>query len=426
MLPMRPAPALVLALLALGPLALALPLDVPFFAPEAAAGFAVQPLAAVPVATAIAFGPGDGDGPDLYATVLPGSVLRYPLAWTPAGPVAGAPATVASGFSLPLGLWHQDGAWLVADSHAGVESGRTDGRITRVEADGTKRVVVDGLPNGRHNANHLRLGPDGRLYVTNGNPNDNGVQGGASDIFPYSGAILSVDVAEVTASPAILHWKDEAGNRIPDAQIPTHPRNADFAAKVEVLAWGFRNVYGVAFGPDGFAYTGMNGADDAPSQDALYRITPGTDYGFPFCYNEGPPGGVRPDIRVVPNPAFGNAARCAGVEPATALLGWHTCATGLDFPSAGPFAFPAAMRDDVFVAECAFFFFEGNALTMPVTHNLSHKVVRVALGADGHATEVQDFLVGLALPTDVLFGPDGAMYVADIEAVYRVIPVPGA
>lgn len=417
-----------LVALAAPPLGLALaPLPdgtLPSFVPEVATGFVVQPFFPAPVPTALAFGPGDADGLDLYATSLAGPVFRFSLLWTPAGPVVAGLGAVAQGFSNPLGIVFAGDAMYVADSHPGQESERTDGRVTRVAADGTKAVVVDGLPNGRHNTNHLRFGPDGRMYMANGNSNDDGVAGGDPDVFPYSGAILSVDADEVSASPAVLHWDDEQGNPIPLDQIATHPRNADFNAKVHVLASGFRNVFGIAFSPVGLGYTGMNGADDPPSQDALFRIVPGagTDFGFPFCFNEGPPGGVGAQVMVVPNPTFNDPARCLGREPATALLGWHTCATGLDFPTAGPWAFPESMRDDVFVGECAFFFVDGTIATQPVTHNLSHKVVRVTFDAQGHAMEVRDFLFPLALPTDVLFGPDGAMYVADAGAVYRVIP----
>lgn len=398
--------------------------DLPPFAPEAALGFGVQPLAPVVVPTALAFGPGDADGPDLYATTLQGRVQRVALLWGPAGPVATGVSTAAEGFSQPLGIAFVGSAMFVSDSHQGSESDRTDGRITRVEGAG-KRVVVDGLPNGRHNTNHLRLGPDGRLYVANGNSNDNGLAGGPPDVFPYSGSILSVSPEEVSASPAILHWKDEQGQSIPAELIATHPRNADFNAKVEVLAHGFRNVFGVAFSPRGTAYTAMNGADEPASQDLLYAIAPGTDYGFPFCYNVGPPGGVGAQVSVEPNPLFGDPARCAGRSPATALLGWHVCATGLDAPRPGPWGFPAWAQRSVFVAECATFFPQSwleHTLAQPTTHNTAHKVVRVALGETGNAAEVQDFLTGLALATDVLFGPDGAMYVADAWGVLRVAP----
>lgn len=384
-------------------------------------GFALAPLSPVPVATAIAFGPGDGDGPDLYATALAGDVVRVSLLWTAAGPVAEGVSTYESGFSQPLGLVFDGDVLYVADSVEGAESGRLDGRVTRVE-DGERTVVVSGLPNGRHNTNNLRFGPDGRLYIANGNPNDNGQLGGEVDVFPYSGAILSVDVDEVAASPATLRWKTDDGAPIAAEDIPSHPLNADFAAKVRVLAWGFRNVYDVAFSPAGDAYTATNGADEPSSQDLLYRLTPGVDYGYPFCYNEGEPGATGAGVTVVPNPVFADAARCEGVPAATALLGWHICATGLDFPTDGANAFPEAYRSSVYVAECGPFFPEPAEKGLS-THDTGHKVARVALGPDGEAIEVRDFVTGLALPTDVLFGPDGAMYIADAQMLYRVVPL---
>ncbi|MDX1611622.1 MAG: hypothetical protein R3185_04580, partial [Candidatus Thermoplasmatota archaeon] len=241
-----------------------------------------------------------------------------------------------------------------------------------------------------------------------------------------------VDVDEVRASPAILQWEDANGQDIPPEQIADHPVNDDFAAKVDVLGYGFRNIFGVAFAPSdlpfaGAAYTAMNGADSPASQDALYKITPGADHGFPRCYNVGPAGGTGDEVSAVPAPDEPDAD-CTGVPPATALLGWHTCATGLDFPTDGPASFPETMHQSVFVAECAVFF--ANDWVTQVAqdeglphHSVSHKVVRVPLDQDGEATAVQDFVTGLALPTDVLFGPDGAMYIADAEGIFRVAPV---
>lgn len=426
------AASLALVLVALSPTGTT-QVDVPHMVPEVAAGFTIAPLSPVAGATAIAFGPGVG-GQDLYATTLTGEVQRIHLLWTAAGPVANGLSTFADGLSGPLGIVFDGDLAYVADSHGSAAgTGRTDGRVRLIEPDGTVSTVVDGLPNGRHNTNHLRFGPDGRLFITNGNPNDNGVDGGDADVLPYSGAILAIDTSAVTpSSPAVLEWRDSSNALIPPGSIAGHAANADFAAAVDVVGSGFRNVFGVAFGPDGTAYTAMNGADVPSSQDALFRVPEGTDFGYPFCFNEGLPGATGSGVSVVASPVY-PTHDCSAVPPATALLGWHTCATGLDFPTEGPFAFPDAMANSVFVAECVAFQPDDVAvrsleegLGAHTAHSLSHKVVRVPLDADGEATGVQDFVTGLALATDVLFGPDGALYVADAEMVYRVAPAGSA
>jgi len=426
----------------------------PPMVPEVLAGFALTPLVAAPVPTALAWGPNLGadlpsvaTGPDLYMTTLANGVWRVDLEWTPTGPVVHGAAQIAGGFTQPLGLlWGEtlDAAspagaiappLYVADSHPGAESGRTDGRITRLDVTGitatglataTRTAVVDGLPNGRHNTNHMRWGPDGLLYVANGNPNDNGVQGGAPDVHPYSGAILRFDAVEVSISPAVFRWRNANGQPIPPDQLATHAVNADFVAKVDSFAYGFRNVFGIAH-RDGAWYTATNGADNPASQDTLYRIVEDADHGFPACFDVGRPGAVGAEIGKVASPTF-PGADCTTQPKATALLGWHTCTTGLDFPTTGMWQFPPAMQDSVFVAECATFFAQSwfaRTLADPTrgTHNTSHKVVRVPLRQDGQAMEVQDFVTGLALPTDVLFGPDGSMIIADAGALYRVAPL---
>jgi hypothetical protein len=85
----------------------------------------------------------------------------------------------------------------------------------------------------------------------------------------------------------------------------------------------------------------------------------------------------------------------------------------------------------VYVGQCGPFFpYEtvGQYLADPdaatrAYNDVGHKVARVTIEANGDATAVDDFVTGLALPTDVLFGPDGAMYIADAEMIYRVTPV---
>lgn len=425
------------AMLAVAAVAAAAPLEAPQPVPDVVDGFSILPVGLgaafstlkpdAPLLTALAFGPDD----DLYATTTFGDVLRFPLAWTAGGPISAPPVVRASGFTLALGMAFVGDALFVSDHHPGLENDRVDGRVTRLlpgqvaQTDGL--VVVEGLPNGLHNTNHLRLGPDGRLWIANGNANDDGVNGGVPDVPPYSGALLSVDPAGVAASPAVLHWKDEAGQAIPLGLIAGHARNADFVAKVRVEARGLRNAFGVAFSPAGVAYTAVNGPDLVPAQDWLVRVAPGADYGFPRCIDEGEPGAVGDGIRVVPSLLF-PASQCGAVPAATALLGWHTCPTGLDLPRGdGAAAFPQDFQGALYVAECGSINARNiafAALQHPSTHNVGHKVARVLLAPDGEAVEVRDFVTGLAEPTDALFGPDGALYVADVLTVYRVAPLP--
>jgi glucose/arabinose dehydrogenase len=433
------AAALALALLATAlPTHVALPgeLALPQPVPEVVQGFTLAPVAALApgvgadpsaLLAALAFGPGE-EGQDLYGVTTTGDVVRFPLAWTPAGPLSLQPVTRASGFTGSLGLAFRGDALYVADTHGAAEHDGSDGRVTRLlpgqssQAQGL--VVVDGLPNLFHTTEHLRFGPDGRLYVANGNGQDHGEA--EPDARPYSGGVFSVDPDEVALGPAVLHWQDAQGQPIPRDQLAAHPRNADFAAKARVLGSGFRNAFGVAFAPGGQAYVSMNGPDLPDAQDVLYRVAPGTDYGFPWCVNAGPPGGVGAQVHVVPSAFFNDASRCVGVQPATALLGWHVCATGLDVPTPGVAAFPPAFQSSVFVAECGPFSVPqllARLAEEPSTHDTGHKVARVALGAQGEAVGVTDFVTGLALPTDAVFGPDGALYIADVQVVWRVAPL---
>lgn len=422
--------------------------------PEVADGFALQPLAPVHGVSVITFGPGQ----DLYAASLAGQVLRYSTVWTQGGPVVQDVEVLATGFNLPQGIaFDEEGTLYVSDvrpaeegSADGEESvGRAMGRVTEIDPDtGDRAVIVDGLPNGQHNTNHIRFGPDDRLYLPNGNPNDhgNGTGTGHTDIFPYSGAFLAVDVNGVApdqrdttpSDPAILHWRDDQGDRIPDEQIPDHPRNDAFAEQVDVFAHGFRNIYGVTFAPEplpfaGAAYTGMNGAQmPAESQDVVYKIEEDEHHGFPFCYDRGDPGATGEAIAKAPNPDSPNPDfPCEGRPTAEAMLGWHVCATGVDFPPHASSVetdavFPQAFRSSLFVAECGPLSPESVANQtvndQASTHNTGHKVARLPLNDTGVPTGVRDLVNGLQAPTDVQFGPDGAMYIADADVVYRVFP----
>ena len=307
--------------------------------------------ATVPTPTSIAF-----HGGSIYvASWASGSVVSFPV--LPGG-LLGPGTPYATGFDSPLGLaFAPDGTLYVADSHQG--TGRRLGRVWEVKGT-AKRVVVDGLPNGRHNTNGMAV-HNGRLYVTNGNSTDDGVTGGPPET-PLSGTVLSY-------------------------ALPIKP-----GAKPTVESKGLRNPYDVAFRPGTKSelWFATNGPDelDPYGEDLLHKVDVAkgpADYGFPACVYRAPL--VRGQ-----NPAISQLCRPDAVPQLA--LGLHVSANGVAFGTGG------AWGGDLYIAEY------GSNVPSPA----GHRVVRVPI-AGGRAGTPQDVVVGPA-PIDLTFGPDG-LYVID-------------
>lgn len=351
--------------------------DVPS-APDTSDLPAVSVAGTVPTPTSLTV-----NGDNMYvASYATGSVYELPIL---AGGLLGNGTIYASGFSSPLGIaFAPDGTLFVADSHPSARDDRgTAGRVSAIPAGGgdlatVGRVVVDELPNGRHNTNGMAV-HNGRLYITNGNSTDDGVAGGDPEE-PLSGTLVSVDLdAEGIVVAA------------PPAPLP---------AGLTVEAIGMRNDYDVAFRPGtDEAWITVNGPDafDPYGEDTLVAATVGDgiveDFGFPACLYTADPNLPR----VKQNPVVAATHTCgAHVEP-KALVGLHVSADGLAFGPEDDF-----WRGDVFIAEFGNFF--GDEI-------VGHKVLRVPVDANGNAGTPVDFFVGPA-PLDVTFG-DAGLYVAD-------------
>lgn len=372
-------------------------------------GFVVTPFAVTAgTPTSLAFGE-----EDLYVTDgTAGAVLVVDA--------TGMVSTFAEGFRTPLGVTvGPDGSVYVADvepAREGPYGFRGYGRVWRLrDTDGDRvadkrNVVLRDLPNGRHNTNGLAFGPDGMLYVTNGNSTDDGVEGGEAEVEPWSGSVVRVSPRAKKASVARLKGR-------------------------ALVAHGWRNVYDLAFSPvdETKLFVPMNGVDDArqgstgenpadpdleDSDDVLYVTDVDDrkvdDFAFPQClYNEAKRGNLKPYPN--PNPdvieRFGPCRKRRVPRP-VASFGLHPSANGLAFQTTD--AWGEAYVNDLFVAEWGSLFGEP----------AGHKIVRVELDESGtKVTSLTDFLE-MDTPLDLTFHEDGSMYVADYSGtIFKVTKV---
>jgi len=376
--------------------------------------------------TSLAFGP---DTRDLSRTRL--YVARFTdgavVTIDDQSGTGGPPMVFATGFRRPLGIVvASDGTVYVADSEAtraGVFGARTYGRVWRVrdtDGDGVgdlKQIALRDLPNGRHNTNGMAFGPDGMLYVANGNSTDDGIDGGEPEVQPWSGSVIKINPQASDVSVASL------------------------SPVQSLVATGMRNDYDIAFSPIDATklFITTNGVDDArrgettegreSSDDLLYvtdvddrrrasrptsRFTPKIDhFGFPSClYNLARQGNLEPYDSPHPDvaPAFGPCPKSTVPRP-VATFGLHPSADGLAFQATN--AWGQEYLNDLFVAEFGSSFGVGG-----------RKVVRVELDASGTImTSQSDFLSG-GSPLDVTFDGAGALYLADFSGeIFKVVKV---
>jgi glucose/arabinose dehydrogenase len=345
-----------------------------------------------------------------------------------------------------------DGAFYVS------EGGQLEGgRILRITEGGRKEVLFEGLPSfGDHHTNAPVIGSDGMLYFGQGTATNSGVVGldnhsigwlarrrGFHDR-PCTDIVLA-GVNYATPNPFGGGKKDTVetgafspfGTRSLPGQVVKGgvPCNGAImrmplrGGPPQVVAWGFRNPFSMAFAPAGQLYVLDNGYDERGSRpvwgaaDLLWKVREGGWYGWPdfsgakTLDQEGfkAPRKEAPALLLDRHPAR--------VPAPTAYLPVHSSANGIDFsmdPSFGHVgeAFVALFGDMAPVS--------GKTL-VPV----GFRVVRV----DVRAGVVRDFAVnrkgphgpasrlgtgGLERPVSVRFSPGGrSLYLADF-GVLRV------
>jgi glucose/arabinose dehydrogenase len=349
-------------------------------------------------------------------------------AWTDTGAVTGA-------------------VWLNGDLYVT----NTDS-VVRISRGGMRTTIVDGLPGrGDHQVNHPVAGPDDKIYFGVGTATNSGVVG--SDNFAYAWLAKNRDVHDVPAHDVVLAGRNYEDRDVlgdlkrevrTGAFVPfgteTHAgqvihgdvkssgsilRCDPDGTNLEVVAWGLRNPYGLAFGPDGRLFATEHGMDARSKRhvigdfDDLYEIRDGAWYGWPDFAS-----GIRLD-----DPRWGDGGQ--GREPVLAafpdpdppkpLVSFapHAAANGIAIAPEGGFGFAG----QAFVA----LFGDLAPITTPrLMTPQGFKVVRVDLDR----REIVDFAVnriagpasklphdGFERPSHCAFGPDGALYVTDFGEV---------
>lgn len=404
--------------------------------------------------TSLAFGP-DGR---LYATVMDASLSSGAVvAVDDLGGVGGAPETVVTGLTQPLGItFGPDGTMYVSDNkdYRGSVLALSDG-----DGNGTfetRRVVLENIPNGRHQTNGLRFGPDGLLYVTNGNATDDGLECGPEpvsaqqcptpEVQPWTGSILRVDPT----------WSEVDLQK--DVAVSGPPERGRLHADDVLAARGLRNAYGLDFRPSepNMLYTWMNGSDNPSSSEPLYRtdvadtVPTGTDangspilqnavddMGFPSClYDPHTNAFPMPEVEAHDHPgnfspennpnqavldAFGPCRKASVTRPIAFTTEGHEGSTGVAFERGDNF--PARYDGDLFAA------MSGSLWNLNGGQVTGRKVLHVDIDGKGRVTAQREFMT-TPMPMDIRFGPDGAMYVADLTGfivrVAHVADTPGS
>jgi glucose/arabinose dehydrogenase len=415
--------------------------------------------------------PADVAVPDGYRVEVVAGGLTFPTGI--AFDAAGVPHVVESGYSYGevwttprllrfdgdrwtvLAQGDRNGPWTGVAFHDGAfyvaEGGALEGgRLLRIERDGRTRVLVDGLPSfGDHHTNGPAIGPDGWVYVGQGTATNSGVVG--EDNFRFGWAKRRPDFHDVPGEDVVLAGENfttddplRGGRATTGAFLPFGTPStpgqvirgqvkcsggllrvrADGSGAPELVAWGFRNPFGLAFGPDGALYVTDNGYDDRGSRpawgtpDLLWRVRPGAWYGWPDWSGHLPlsADALRPPGKDAAKPLLVQTSERRPPTP-VASFPVHCSADGLDFSRSPRFghvgqAFVALLGDET-----------------PATGKLlgptGFRVVRV----DVESGVVEDFAVnrgrrngpaslvgggGLERPVAVRFDPSGtALWVVD-------------
>jgi glucose/arabinose dehydrogenase len=356
-------------------------------------------------------------------------------------------------FDLPDDRWSVTGAVTGACWHDGHLYLMNTDTLSRITPDKRLEDLVTDLPGkGDHQSNYPVVGPDGKIYFGQGTHTNTAVVGADNYAyewlrhFPQEHDVPGQDVVLTGQNYEMPNVLGTPGTTVrtgayvafgtettPGQVIKGDVRcngsvlrcNPD-GSGLELVAWGLRNPYGIAFTPDGRLFATEHGIDERNNRHIIadpedfYEITEGAWYGWPDFAS-----GIRLD-----DPHWGPPGYGRGREPVLAehpdpnppkpfaQFAQHSGPNGVDFCRDEAFGF----HGDAFVA----LFGDLTPVTARLTTPSGFKVVRV----DMQTRDVVDFAVnkingpasrlphaGFERPSHCQFGPDGSLYVIDFGEV---------
>lgn len=364
-------------------------------------------------------------------------------------------------FTLPEDQWIKGAAVTGACWHKGFLYVMNTDTLLRIGPDRkAEKILTDLAGRGDHQMNHPIIGPDEKIYLGAGCATNCGVVG--ADNFGFEWLPKFPEFHDVPAKDVKLVGRNyKARNVLGDIRdivetgaympfgVPSHSGQVikgnvkcngailrcDLDGRnLEVVAWGLRNPYGLAFRKDGQLFATEHGMDERGARyvvddpDDFYEIKKDEWYGWPDFAS-----GIRLD-----DPYWGEGGH--GREPVLAefpnpdppkpfaSFQTHVAANGFDFSRDPGFGFDG----DAFVA--CFGDLAPITTITKATVPAGFKVVRV----DMKTGQVFDFAVnkmtgpasklphdGFERPSHCQFGPDGSLYVVDFGIIH-IAPERGA
>jgi glucose/arabinose dehydrogenase len=347
----------------------------------------------------------------------------------------------------------KNGPWTAVDYYEGnfyVSEGGTleGGNILKISPDGKITKIITGLPSyGDHHTDGVVV-KDGYIYFGQGTATNSAVVG--KDNMDFGWLSRKKDFHDVPCADVILAGENyetenvlseekekiQTGAYVPygtkttkgqviKGSIPCSGavmRMPVNGGALELVAWGFRNPFGLSFAPDGKLFVTDNGYDTRGSRpvfgagDLLWDVKANTWYGWPDYSGGDSLAGENFKARSIrPNSLLLKHSN----EPPkpVAVFGVHSSANGFDFSTNPAFGYTG----DAFVAQFGDMSPNVGSIYAPV----GFKVVKVNVSTG----DVMDFAVnkgrvngpasslksgGLERPVSAEFNRDGsALYIVD-------------